>query len=83
MPPMYEHLEENPWARLLESGDYSDLIIKCGVDTYNVHKAIVCTRSNFFRIACREGTFKVTKPVMVTTTATNKALGGTRGSRRY
>lgn len=29
----------------------------CGSDTYNVHKAIVCPQSDFFRAACRPDTF--------------------------
>ncbi|KAF1848768.1 uncharacterized protein K460DRAFT_393764 [Cucurbitaria berberidis CBS 394.84] len=36
---------------LLSSGKYSDLVITCGSDTHNVHKAIVCTRSGFFERA--------------------------------
>ncbi|CAI9629747.1 unnamed protein product [Alternaria burnsii] len=38
---------------LLESGDYSDFVITCGTDTYNVHKSVVCTRSGFFKGAER------------------------------
>lgn len=30
------------------SGEYSDLTITCGPDTYKVHKAIVCSQSTFF-----------------------------------
>ena len=30
------------------SGEYSDLTITCGPDTYKVHKAIVCSQSSFF-----------------------------------
>ncbi|KAF2134739.1 hypothetical protein P153DRAFT_278928, partial [Dothidotthia symphoricarpi CBS 119687] len=36
---------------LLVSGEYSDLIITCGNNSYNVHKAIVCSLSSFFRTA--------------------------------
>ncbi|OAL00252.1 hypothetical protein IQ06DRAFT_347635 [Phaeosphaeriaceae sp. SRC1lsM3a] len=36
---------------LLVSGEYSDLEITCGDDSYKVHKAIVCSRSTFFRKA--------------------------------
>ncbi|KAI4640059.1 hypothetical protein J4E93_008859 [Alternaria ventricosa] len=36
---------------LLSSGDYSDLKITCGLDAYNVHKAIVCPQSSFFKNA--------------------------------
>ncbi|KAK3334164.1 hypothetical protein B0T19DRAFT_484060 [Cercophora scortea] len=37
--------------KLFENGLYSDLTIKCGPDEYKVHKAIVSTRSKFFK-AC-------------------------------
>jgi len=38
-------------ARLLGSGDYSDLTITCGPGTYKVHKNIVCKRCGFFERA--------------------------------
>ncbi|WJG37254.1 uncharacterized protein FOBCDRAFT_245766 [Fusarium oxysporum Fo47] len=44
-------------SKLYETGTYSDLIITCGNDTYQVHKAIVCPRSSFFTAAC-SGKFK-------------------------
>ncbi|KAF2794247.1 hypothetical protein K505DRAFT_304315 [Melanomma pulvis-pyrius CBS 109.77] len=37
----------------LASGDYSDLVITCGSDTYNVHRMIVCSRCEFFARAVR------------------------------
>ncbi|PVI05400.1 hypothetical protein DM02DRAFT_668342 [Periconia macrospinosa] len=40
---------------LLTSGEYSDLTITCGDDTYKVHKAIVCKRSEFFKRAVSFG----------------------------
>lgn len=40
-------------CRLREDEEYSDLIIKCQGATYNVHQALVCTRSEFFAAACR------------------------------
>ncbi|KAG5659615.1 hypothetical protein KAF25_002174 [Fusarium avenaceum] len=42
---------------LLTTGDYSDLTIICGDDRYEVHKAIVCSRSPFFKRAC-DGNFE-------------------------
>ena len=39
--------------RLHNDEEYSDLVIKCRGSTYNVHRAIVCTRSEFFAAACR------------------------------
>ncbi|KAM0269464.1 hypothetical protein ACHAPA_004029 [Fusarium lateritium] len=44
-------------AKLLDTGDYSDLTIICGKDRYKVHKAIVCPRSQFFKAAI-SGNFK-------------------------
>jgi len=38
---------------LLTSGDYSDFVITCGSDKYHVHKAIVCSQSDFFKKAER------------------------------
>ncbi|KAI5211419.1 hypothetical protein AUEXF2481DRAFT_25775 [Aureobasidium subglaciale EXF-2481] len=45
-------------AGLHKNGAYSDLKIVCGSTTYNVHKAIVCPQSDFFRVACRPDTFR-------------------------
>ncbi|EMD66038.1 hypothetical protein COCSADRAFT_35975 [Bipolaris sorokiniana ND90Pr] len=39
----------------LASGAYSDLSIKCGRDTYRVHKVIVCGRAGFFARAIKFG----------------------------
>ncbi|KAG2161832.1 hypothetical protein VTO58DRAFT_109675 [Aureobasidium pullulans] len=41
-------------AALQESAEHSDLTITCGSDVYKVHKAIVCSQSEFFRLACRK-----------------------------
>ncbi|PSN72528.1 hypothetical protein BS50DRAFT_545130 [Corynespora cassiicola Philippines] len=46
-------------SRLLASGDYSDLTVTCGSDTYNVHKVIVCPQSSFFAGAVRFSAGKV------------------------
>ncbi|KAK4245719.1 hypothetical protein C7999DRAFT_33934 [Corynascus novoguineensis] len=39
--------------RLYSSGEYSDLVISCRREEYHVHRAIVCTQSEFFAAACR------------------------------
>ncbi|GAB1740736.1 hypothetical protein NU219Hw_g5821t1 [Hortaea werneckii] len=44
--------------KLLKTGEYSDLTIKCGLRTFKVHKAIVCARSEYFAAACKPGAFK-------------------------
>ncbi|KAK7569169.1 BTB/POZ protein [Phyllosticta citricarpa] len=41
-----------PFSRLLESGDFSDLKIHCEDAMWKVHKAIICSQSEFFRAAC-------------------------------
>lgn len=42
-------------SRLFLSGKHSDLTVICGDDKYEVHKSIVCPRSEFFDAACRFG----------------------------
>ncbi|KAI6799312.1 hypothetical protein KC363_g7669 [Hortaea werneckii] len=44
--------------QLLDTGQYSDLTIKCGLRTFKVHQAIVCARSEYFAAACKPGAFK-------------------------
>ncbi|KAI7265124.1 hypothetical protein KC345_g8569 [Hortaea werneckii] len=44
--------------KLLETGEYSDLTIKCGDRTFKVHKIIICARSEYFAAACKPGAFK-------------------------
>ena len=45
-------------SRLLNSGKGSDLTLTCGGQKFKVHKAIICSRSDFFAAACWSG-FKV------------------------
>ncbi|CAD0085118.1 unnamed protein product, partial [Aureobasidium vineae] len=58
-------------ADLHGSSKYSDLIITCGTDTYNVNKAIVCPQSEFFRLAC-DSKFKEGKTGIIEIPARNK-----------
>jgi len=51
-------------AALLKNGTYSDLLIRCGEEVYNVHKSIVCPRAGFFAAAC-ENSWKVNTPSTV------------------
>jgi hypothetical protein len=37
----------------LSTGNYSDLAITCGGETYNVHKVVVCSRCDFFARAVK------------------------------
>lgn len=45
----------DPPLSLYASGKYSDLTIRCGYRTYSVHKAIVCSQSQYFDSACSLG----------------------------
>jgi BTB/POZ domain len=40
---------------LYESGKLSDLTVTCGGRRFLVHKAIVCSQSPFFDMACNSG----------------------------
>jgi hypothetical protein len=40
-------------ASLFENGKYSDLTLVCGIKRYQVHRAVVCPRSEFFEGAVR------------------------------
>lgn len=44
--------------QLLETGEYSDLTVRCGVREWRVHRSIICKRSKFFATAS-DGGFKV------------------------
>jgi len=43
---------------LLESGKYTDLTVKVNERKWKVHKAVLCTQSDFFAKLCDSG-FKV------------------------
>lgn len=45
--------------RCLQSGDYSDLTIKCNGKEFQVHKFVLCTQSAFFAKAVKKGAFEV------------------------
>lgn len=51
----YVSLAQLTRYRLLDSGAFSDLTITCGPDSYQVHKAIVCARADFFARAIKFG----------------------------
>lgn len=44
------HVDRLP--RLHLNGKYSDLTVQCGQRHWNVHRAILCSRSSFFDKAC-------------------------------
>ena len=46
--------------RVYDSGQYSDLTIRCGSRTWKVHRVIVYAASNFF-LKAGEGAFQVRK----------------------
>lgn len=40
-------------CRLWQSEEYSDFTIACGAKIFKVHKAVICTQSNYFKAACK------------------------------
>lgn len=42
-------------ARIFETGEYSDMIVRCAGNDFKVHKAIVCAGCPFFAAAMRSG----------------------------
>ncbi|TKA82370.1 hypothetical protein B0A55_01411 [Friedmanniomyces simplex] len=68
MAPDYEETREmgiaalwKGFSTLLTSEEFADLKVKLGDRTWNVHKVVVCCRSDFFAKA-RKGEFKVGQP---------------------
>lgn len=45
-------------SRLLETGNFSDVRLECGGQSWNLHKAIICNRCVWFRRALT-GSYKV------------------------
>ncbi|MCJ1382100.1 hypothetical protein MMC17_005212 [Xylographa soralifera] len=43
--------------KLLNNSDYSDFTVECGTKTWRIHRAIVCSRSKYFKKVC-DGDFK-------------------------
>ncbi|KAF1978713.1 hypothetical protein BU23DRAFT_186363 [Bimuria novae-zelandiae CBS 107.79] len=43
------------WSRLLKTGKHSDFTITCGDKTWNVHRAVICSQSEFFDASARFG----------------------------
>lgn len=52
-PSTMSVLEVLTLHRSMHSGDYSDLVIKCGGHEFKVHKVIVCSQSEVFAAAMR------------------------------
>ncbi|ERF68886.1 hypothetical protein EPUS_04538 [Endocarpon pusillum Z07020] len=59
-PPTTEYLKDSFMKRLFEQGLFTDFTIRCQRHKWNVHKAIVCGRSGYFRRLCTSD-FKVSR----------------------
>lgn len=42
------------WGRYLESGEYSDFLVTCANREFHVHRLVICPRSSYFRLVCKE-----------------------------
>jgi hypothetical protein len=56
MPPM---LELTAPPRLRETEQFSDYKVVCGPYQFNLHKAVLSSQSEYFRVALKSGTFKL------------------------
>jgi hypothetical protein len=50
-------------ASLRETGKGSDLVIVCGTESFNVHKCVMCTASEWFDKACNNENWKASSDV--------------------
>ncbi|KAI7376608.1 hypothetical protein KC336_g19740, partial [Hortaea werneckii] len=53
-------------SRLWEDRTHADLTIECHPRQWNVHKAVLCSHSDFFRAACQPGRFKEGRDSVIT-----------------
>ncbi|MCJ1388001.1 hypothetical protein MMC18_000845 [Xylographa bjoerkii] len=51
--------------KLLNNSDYSDFTVECGTKTWRIHRAIVCSRSKYFKKVC-DGDFKEAREATLT-----------------
>ncbi|SMQ49240.1 unnamed protein product [Zymoseptoria tritici ST99CH_3D7] len=59
-------------ANLFKSGDFSDFTIKCGPYHFEVHKAVICAQSEFFKAACKTNSFKEGRENTITLDTSDK-----------
>ena len=52
------YVELTPHSKF-ESGEFSDLVIKCENREWKVHRIVVCCHIPFLEKACKDGAFKV------------------------
>jgi len=55
---LHQRIANKQSLSLLISGDYSDMKITCNDKTWNVHRNIVCAKSDYFKAAI-QGKFLV------------------------
>ncbi|RPA78878.1 hypothetical protein BJ508DRAFT_348864 [Ascobolus immersus RN42] len=51
----YRTLKDSLLNALLKDGKYSDLVLKCRGEVFNVHKAVICPQSDFFEACVESG----------------------------
>ncbi|KAF2431361.1 hypothetical protein EJ08DRAFT_184804 [Tothia fuscella] len=57
---------ESALHSIFDSGAYADATIRCGTREFKIHKAIVCTQSEFFVNAFKQQAFKEGETVIIT-----------------
>lgn len=75
MPPTYTRLDLNSMRK---TGAFTDLVIECGGETFNVHKLVVCQQSDVLQTSCaslaKVGTAHCSKSVTVIDSSTLRGL---------
>ncbi|KAK8137920.1 hypothetical protein PG984_001300 [Apiospora sp. TS-2023a] len=80
------HNVRNSDKRLLETGEFSDVLVECGGTVWRLHKSILCTRSSYFakalagqfeeaitgKLVTREMNPEIVQCIIVISTNTNK-----------
>lgn len=76
----YDDYPNADLVRLYAEEDYKDLTIICGSERIRVHKAIVCSRCDFFKAACKKSSYKESRDSVIDLSADGEDAVGSHPS---